>query len=153
MSCSPGCFALACIDLDTRLLPRLVVYPLLAMVAALLLAAAVGTGDYRSLWIAAVCAVAWFLVFFAINRVDARYLGFGDVRLALVLGLGLGWLGVASVLIGFFAANLLGAVIGLALIATHRIERDHPIPYGVFLALGAALAIYVGPVHVHLKGH
>jgi leader peptidase (prepilin peptidase) / N-methyltransferase len=148
-----GLFALACIDLELRLLPRRIVYPLLGMVLALLLAAAIGTGDYRSLWIAAACSVGWFLVFYAINRLDARLLGFGDVRLALVLGLGLGWLGVTAVLLGFFAANLLGAAIGLALIAARKMRRDQPIPYGVFLALGAALAIYVHPtLHLHLRG-
>jgi leader peptidase (prepilin peptidase)/N-methyltransferase len=148
-----GLFALACIDYEVRLLPRRIVYPLLVMVAALLLAAAIGTGDYRSLWIAAACSGGWFLVFYAINRLDSRLLGFGDVRLALVLGLGLGWLGVTAVLLGFFAANLLGAVIGLSLIAARKMRRDQPIPYGVFLALGAALAIYVHPtLHLHLRG-
>jgi len=148
-----GLLALACIDLETMRLPRRIVYTLLGVVAVLLLAAAVATGDYRSLWIATACAAAWFLLFYAINRADERFLGFGDVRLALVLGLGLGWLGVTSALIGFFAANILGAAVGLALIAAHRMRRDHPIPYGVFLALGAAVAIFVGPsVHVHLRG-
>ncbi len=148
-----GLLALACIDLELRLLPRRIVYPLLGMVALLLLAAAIGTGDYRSLWIAAACSLGWFAVFFAINRIDPRYLGFGDVRLALVLGLGLGWLGVASVLVGFFAANLLGAIVGITLIAMRRMRRDQQIPYGVFLAIGAAIAIYWHPsIHLHFRG-
>jgi leader peptidase (prepilin peptidase)/N-methyltransferase len=147
-----GLLALGCIDLEWMLLPRRVVYPLLGIVAALLLAAAIGTGDYRSLWVAAACAAAWFTLFYAINRIDERYLGFGDVRLALVLGLGLGWLGVTAVLLGFFAANILGAAVGIALIAAKRMRRDHPVPYGVFLAIGAGIAIYVGPsIHVHLR--
>ena len=72
-------------------------------------------------------------------------LGFGDVRLAPVLGLALGWLGVGYVLLGFFAANLIGAVIGVALIATKRMKRQQQIPYGVFLALGCAVAVFAGP--------
>ena len=56
------------------------------------------------------------------------------MRLALVLGLSLGWLGVGYVLLGFFAANLIGAVVGIALIATKHMERQSRIPYGVFLA-------------------
>ena len=84
-------------------------------------------------------------LFFGLNAVSPRLLGFGDVRLALVLGLALGWLGVRYVLLGFFAANLIGAIIGIALIATKRISRQEQIPYGVFLALGTALAIFAGP--------
>jgi len=147
-----GLFALAMIDLDVRLLPKRIVYPLLAMVAALLVAADATTDHWRSLWIAAICSVAWFALFFLINLASAKLLGFGDVRLALVLGLGLGWLGVSEVIIGFFAANLFGAAVGIALIAARKAQRDTPIPYGVFLALGAAFAIYFGPaLHLHLR--
>jgi len=95
--------------------------------------------------VAGLCAAIWFAVFFAMNFVSPRLLGFGDVRLAPLLGLGLGWLGVRYVLLGFFSANLIGAVIGIALIATQRMRRDQPIPYGIFLALGAALAVFAGP--------
>ena len=147
-----GLFALACIDLELRLLPRKIVYPLLLMVVVLFAAASIATGDYRSLWVAAACSAAWFGLFFVINRVDSRYLGFGDVRLGLVLGFGLGWLGVVTALVGFFAANLLGLVVGFTLLAMRRMSRDEPIPYGVFLAVGAAVAIYWHPtLHLHLR--
>jgi prepilin signal peptidase PulO-like enzyme (type II secretory pathway) len=62
-----------------------------------------------------------------------------------LLGLALGWLGVRYVLLGFFAANLIGAMVSLALMAAHRLERHQQVPYGVFLALGAAFAIFTGP--------
>jgi prepilin signal peptidase PulO-like enzyme (type II secretory pathway) len=61
------------------------------------------------------------------------------------LGLSLGWLGIRYVILGFFLANLIGAIIGITLIATKKMRRDQQIPYGVFLALGAAVAIYAGP--------
>ena len=72
-------------------------------------------------------------------------LGFGDVRLALVLGLSLGWLGFGYVLLGFFAANLIGAVVGITLIATKHMERQSRMPYGIYLALGCAVAVFAGP--------
>jgi leader peptidase (prepilin peptidase)/N-methyltransferase len=140
-----GLLALGCIDAELLVLPKLVVYPTLGLVGGLLLMAAAATSDWHSLLVAATCSIAWFAVFFALNALSPRVLGFGDVRLALLLGLGLGWLGVGYVLLGFFAANLVGAAIGILLIATKRMRRDQQIPYGVFLAIGAAIALYAGP--------
>ncbi len=139
-----GLLVLSCIDVELLILPKKIVYPLLAMVAALLVLASGATDQWHNLLVAAICSVAWFVAFFALNALSPRLLGFGDVRLALVLGLALGWLGVRYVLLGFFAANVIGAVIGIALIATKRVSRQQQIPYGVFLAAGAALAIYAG---------
>jgi leader peptidase (prepilin peptidase)/N-methyltransferase len=127
------------------LLPKKIVYPLTVLVAALLLLAAAETGRWHDYVAGAICAVAWFVVFFGMNLASPRLLGFGDVRLSLVLGLSLGWLGVGYVLLGFFAANVIGAVIGIILIATKRMERQSRIPYGVFLAAGCAVAVFVGP--------
>jgi leader peptidase (prepilin peptidase)/N-methyltransferase len=137
--------ALACIDLEHMLLPKRVVYPSLLMVGGLLVLAAVMTGEWDRLLVAGICAAVWFSVFFIMNFISPRALGFGDVRLAAVLGLGLGWLGWRYVVLGFFSANFIGVVIGMTLIATKRMSRHQQIPYGVFLAMGAALAIFAGP--------
>ena len=140
-----GLLALSCIDVERMLLPKKVVYPLTALVTALLVLAAAETGQWHHFAVGAACAAAWFVVFYAMFLISPRLLGFGDVRLAIVLGLALGWLGVWYVLLGFFAANLIGAVLGLALIATGRMSRQDRIPYGVFLALGCAVAVFAGP--------
>jgi len=141
-----GLLALASIDLERLILPKRIVLPLLGIVAGLLLLAAALTPAWHDLLVGALCAVGWFAVFFLMNALSPRLLGFGDVRLAPVLGLSLGWLGVGYVLIGFFAANLVGAVVGIALIASKRMTRQQQIPYGVFLAIGTAVAIFAGPV-------
>ncbi len=47
--------------------------------------------------------------------------------------------------LGFLAANLIGAVVGIALILAHRMERQQQMPYGVFLAVGCAVAVFAGP--------
>jgi leader peptidase (prepilin peptidase)/N-methyltransferase len=140
-----GLVALSWIDVERLLLPKAIIYPTLAIVTALLLLASAANNDWHSMWVAVVCAAGWWMAFWALNFISPRVLGYGDVRLAPLLGLGLGWLGWRYVFIGFFGANLIGAVIGLALIATKHIARQQRIPYGVFLALGTAIAVYAGP--------
>jgi leader peptidase (prepilin peptidase) / N-methyltransferase len=140
-----GLLALACIDFEQMLLPKRIVYPVLLSVSALLLLASAETGHWHDLAIGAICAVAWLVVFFGMNALSPRVLGFGDVRLAPLLGLALGWLGIRYVLLGFFAANLIGAVVGISLILAKRMTRQQQIPYGVFLAMGTAVAFFAGP--------
>lgn len=137
--------ALATIDLELLILPKAIIYPSLAMLTIASVVDAGATSQWHRLFIAASCAVGWFVVFFVLNFVSPRALGFGDVRLSLLLGLGLGWFGVRYVLLGFFAGNLVGAMVGLTLIATKKMDRSQPVPYGVFLAIGVAVAIYAGP--------
>jgi leader peptidase (prepilin peptidase) / N-methyltransferase len=140
-----GLLALSVIDVETLLLPRAIVWPLSIAVTALFVLAAAITGQWHDLLVGVLSGAAWFAVFYAMNLASPRILGFGDVRLAPVLGLALGWLGWRYVLLGFFAANLIGAVVGIALIASKRISRQQQIPYGVFLAAGCAVAVFAGP--------
>ncbi len=137
--------SLSAIDVELLVLPKVIIYPSLIAIGVLLILAAGVTNQWHRLLLAIFCALGWFVVFFVINFASPRALGFGDVRLAPVLGLGLGWLGIRYVLLGFFAANLVGALIGLALIAAKKMSREQPIPYGVFLAIGAGIALYAGP--------
>jgi leader peptidase (prepilin peptidase)/N-methyltransferase len=72
-------------------------------------------------------------------------MGMGDVKLAGVLGLFLGYLSIGHVFVGLFLGFALGAVLGVILIATGiRSRKDH-IPFGPFLAAGALLCVFVGP--------
>jgi leader peptidase (prepilin peptidase)/N-methyltransferase len=144
-----GLLALSCIDIERMILPKKVVYPMSVLVAGLLLMAAALTGRWHNLLMGVICAVGWFVVFYLMFVISPPLLGFGDVRLAPVLGLALGWLGPRFVLLGFFAANLIGASVGIALIVTRRMTRQQQLPYGVFLALGCAVAVFAGPEILH----
>jgi leader peptidase (prepilin peptidase)/N-methyltransferase len=141
-----GLVALAWIDASSLVLPKRIVLPLSGLVGGLFLLAAALTPAWHPLWVGLACGLAWFALMFALHALSPRSMGFGDVRLVAVLGLSLGWLGLRYAVLGFFAANLLGALAGLTLIAAKRITREEPIPYGLFLALGTTLAILAGPV-------
>ena len=143
---SAALLSLALIDLEHLTLPRSLVYATLLGVGLWLIASAAYYDQWHRLLLACLSALAWFAVFFSINFASPRALGFGDVRLSLVLGLALGWLGVGEVLVGFFASNLVGAVVGVTLIATGKMRRDQPIPFGVFLAIGTLLTVLIGPL-------
>jgi leader peptidase (prepilin peptidase)/N-methyltransferase len=145
-----GLLALAFTDLEHLLLPVRIVYPVLGLVSAFLVLAAAVTGEWSRLGVAAASGLVAFAAFYALNFINPKWMGFGDVRLSGVIGLSLGWLGASIAVLGFFAAFLFGAVVGVGLILTKHIERSGHIPFGVFLALGAFLAIFAGQPVVHL---
>jgi leader peptidase (prepilin peptidase)/N-methyltransferase len=141
-----GLVALAFIDLDQLLLPKRIFYPTALLVGGALVGAAAADGSWRRLGVAAACAAGAFLVFFAMHVASPNGLGFGDVRLAPLIGGALGWVGARYALLGFITGAFLGAVIGMALIALRRHGRRDPLPFGVFLALGAVVALPLGQV-------
>jgi leader peptidase (prepilin peptidase)/N-methyltransferase len=102
------------------------------------------SGQWRRLVTALLCGVGAFAFYYAINFIRPGWLGFGDVRLAALLGLALGWMGPWYLFIGFMAANLLGAAVGIGLIVANKARRTTPLPYGVFLAAGSLFALWFG---------
>jgi leader peptidase (prepilin peptidase)/N-methyltransferase len=71
-------------------------------------------------------------------------MGFGDVKLAPVLGVTLGWVGVGAAAVGLFAAFLVGGVVGVALMIARRAGRRSHLAFGPYLLLGALLGLLVG---------
>ncbi|MFE6709709.1 prepilin peptidase [Streptomyces sp. NPDC057695] len=139
-----GLLALAACDAEHLLLPNRLLYPTLALTAACLLAAAAATGQWPSFGAAAACGIGAFAVFFALHRTRPAWLGFGDVRLAGLLGAGLGWFGPLHLIFGVLSGSAAGLVVGAGLMATGRATRRTRLPFGVFLAAGAIAALLVG---------
>jgi leader peptidase (prepilin peptidase) / N-methyltransferase len=148
-----GLIALAAVDLERYLLPRAILYPTLALVGAGLLVAAGATGQWTRLGIAAASGAGAFLIFFLIHFTRPAWLGFGDVRLAALLGLALGWMGPWYVVLGFMAANLVGAVLGISLMVMGKATRSTALPYGVFLGVGCVLALWVAAPVISWYSH
>ncbi len=136
--------ALSAIDLDTFLLPKKLVWPAFFSGVVLLGVAAAVRGDERSAIEAGAGAALGFGALFAVHLISPRGMGFGDVRLAAVLGLHLGYLELPLVGVGLFLAFLLASVIGIGLLVTGRKGRKDRVPFGPFLAAGAGLAIVAG---------
>ena len=83
-------------------------------------------------------------LYFLLALVYPGGMGWGDVRLAGVLGLFLGWLGWGAVWFGTLAGFLLGSVVGLALMAVGRANCKTALPFGPAMLAGAFLAIFAG---------
>ena len=136
--------ALSAIDLDTFLLPKKLVWPAFFSGVVLLGIASFVHEDMTSAVEAAIGAAAAFGFLFVVHFISPRGMGFGDVRLAAVLGLHLGWLMLGQVGVGLFLSFALSAVVGVALIALGLKTRKDRVPFGPFLAAGTLLTVFVG---------
>ena len=136
-----GLIALAGIDLDHRLLPNRIVYPMAMWgVAATLL---VDSGDLVEHLVAGAGAFAFLLL--AALAYPAG-MGMGDVKLAGAMGLYLGLSTLPALLVAFLA----GSIVGLAIMAREGAARKKAVPFGVFLALGGIVGVLAGPELIEL---
>ncbi len=135
--------ALGAIDLDVRRLPNVLVLPAYPVIAVLLAAAAAVQDDWGALLRAVLGAVALFGFFFLLAILYPSGMGFGDVKLAGVIGLVLGWFSWSAVVVGAFAGFFLGAVVGVAVMAAGGGGRKTALPFGPFMVLGALAALWI----------
>ena len=123
------------IDLEHYIIPNVVVLP----VAVIGLAAMIAIQPHRWLELLAAGLISGAF-FFVIVLVFPKGMGLGDAKMAVMLGFFLGW----SVVVALFAAFLLGALVGVTLIAVGTKGRKSRLPFGPFLAAGAVLALFYG---------
>lgn len=138
--------ALALVDLRTRLLPTVVVWPAFAGTALLGCVSAALESDADAIVRAWLGAAGVFAFFYALWWIHPPGMGFGDVRLSAVLGFALAYLGWAELLVGVYAAFLAFAVPGL-LVAVFRRDRGvlkAAYPFGPFLLAGALAGVVLG---------
>ncbi|TFH69547.1 prepilin peptidase [Cellulomonas sp. HD19AZ1] len=139
--------ALAVIDVDVRRLPDAIVLPSYPVAGALLALGAWTPGvgyDGGAVLRAAVGGAALFALYLVLVLAKPGGMGLGDLKLAGVLGLYLGWVGWGALAVGTFAAFLLGGVFGLVLMAVGRAGRKSQVPFGPWMLVGAALGVAVG---------
>jgi len=138
--------ALTGIDVDTRTLPNVIVLPSYVVVIVLLGAASLLSGDIGALARGLIGMVALFALYYAMALVYRGGMGFGDVKLAGVLGFVLAWSGWDVFAVGAFAPFLLGGIFGIALIAFTKAGRKTRVPFGPWMLAGAWVGIFTGAV-------
>lgn len=127
---------LAAIDLERRIIPNRIVLP----AVVLILAAQIALSPDRALeWTAASLGAALFLLLPLL--VYPSGMGMGDVKLALLLGAGLGWAIVPALVAGLFAAFIVALVV---LVRGGLAARKTALPFGPFLVLGALFGLFLG---------
>jgi leader peptidase (prepilin peptidase)/N-methyltransferase len=135
--------ALTAIDLHTQSLPREILYVAAALGVPFLVAGAfVADEAVRLQWafFGGLGGLAFFLILYLGWR---GAMGDGDVRLAALLGIFLGWIGPMHVPVGLFLGFVAGAVAGVALLARGA-GRKTAVPFGPFMAVGAVAVILWG---------
>ena len=143
----PVCVALAVVDWRTRLLPTRLVLPATGAAILLGLVGWAVAGDPDDLVRAAVGLVAVRSFFWVLWWLHSAGMGFGDVRLAALLGFALGYLGVAELVVGAYAGFLVFGLPGLllAVVRRDRALLRSAFPFGPFMLVGALIGIVVGP--------
>jgi leader peptidase (prepilin peptidase)/N-methyltransferase len=136
--------ALTAIDLDVRRLPNAIVLPAYLVGGGLLVASSLVAGQPERLIVAAIGAGASVLFYGILWFAKPGGMGLGDVKLAGVLGMYLGYLGWAQLAVGVAAAFLLGGLFGIALMLMRRASRTTAVPFGPWMLLGAWIGIAAG---------
>ncbi len=136
--------ALTLIDLDHQLIPNRVLFPSLGLAAALLSAGTIVEGEWGALLRGVFGAVAYFVGLLVVALVARGGFGMGDVKLALLLGLFLAYVGWGALAVGSILAILLGGLASIVLLLTRKSSRQAKFAYGPYLVVGAWIGLIWG---------
>lgn len=131
-------------DLDTKLIPNRILGPATIVGTALLVLGHVPDASSGSLLEAAIGGMAYFLVMLLLALIVRGGLGFGDVKLAFLIGVFTGYLSLGHVLVSGIASFLIGGLVAIILLATGKSGRKDAIPFGPFMTSAAILTIFFG---------
>lgn len=132
---------LAAIDLACLRLPDPFVLGALLLGGGWLTLLAATDGDWSTLGRAALAALVSVVAYVVLGFLPGANLGFGDVKLAGVLGFALGWLSWPAALLGLVVPHLVNGPVAVVLLATGRADRRSDLPLGPALLVGAVLAV------------
>jgi len=136
--------ALVLTDLDLKRIPNRILYPGTIVAVTLLGVGSILDGNLVGFWRSLLGGAAYFGFLLAIAVLARGGFGFGDVKLAFVLGVFSAYRSWGSLLVAVFAAFVIGGVVSVVLLAARRVGRKESIPFGPSLVAGSFLAITFG---------
>jgi len=136
--------SLMLIDLQHKRLPDPIVLAGYLVMAAFVLAPGLLMDRSGDVVRALISGAALFALYFLMLIVYPGGMGFGDVKLAGLLGLVLGWVGYGALAVGAFGAFLLGGAFTIGLLVTGRARRGTAIPFGPWMIAGAVVGVAAG---------
>ena len=144
--------ALAVIDIDEKLLPDAITLPLLWLGLLVSLWSLPAFTDVRNAVIGAASGYLslWLLYHLFRLLTGKEGMGYGDFKLLAALGAWMGWQ-VLPLIILF--SSVVGAVVGLALMAAGKLKRDKPMPFGPFIAAAGWIALIWGEWIMNFYAH
>ncbi|MGF1664850.1 MAG: prepilin peptidase [Acidimicrobiia bacterium] len=131
-------------DLDAKLIPNRLLYPGTAIGAVLLAVGALSVDRPVDLGRGAISGVGYFGLLLLVAIITRGGFGMGDVKLAVVLGLFMGFWGWSVLASGLFYTGLYGGIPALVMIVTGRAGRGDELPYGPAMVLGTWTALVAG---------
>ena len=137
------CIEQSIIDYATHRLPRGVTFRAAIVGGPLLALAAINIDDNGRILVMFASFIATLALFALLTAVSKGGIGGGDVRLAPVLAMFLGWLGASHVYIGLGIGFIIGGVVAAGMLATRRASASTRITFGPFLCIGAVLTLFV----------
>ena len=137
------CIEQSIIDYATHRLPRGVTFRAAIVGGPLLFLAAINHDDNGRILVMFASFVVTLALFALLTAVSKGGIGGGDVRLAPVLAMFLGWLGASHVYIGLGSGFILGGVAAAGMLVTRRASASTRIAFGPFLCIGAVIALFV----------
>jgi leader peptidase (prepilin peptidase) / N-methyltransferase len=137
-------FALALVDLDTKRLPNRILYPGAIVAVVLLAAGALFDGNGDALVRGLLGGGAYFAGLLVIAVAARGGFGFGDVKLAFLLGSFAAYHSWGALAVAVFAGFVIGGVVSVAALVAGRAGRKDTIPFGPAMVFGAWLAVAAG---------
>ena len=137
------CIEQSMIDYASHRLPRGVTFRAAIVGGPLLSLAAINHDDNGRILVMFASFVVTLVLFALLAAFSKGGIGGGDVRLAPVLAMFLGWLGASHVYIGLGSGFFIGGVAAAGMIVTRRASASTRIAFGPFLCIGAVIALFV----------